>query len=91
MLLLFDINLIVLYSHMAVTICLQLILYIPHYVPQTPLHPPNSIPVEQTRANDGAGTNKTFVVGHTNPVIAKKTVRSDMALLALISVAVVTM
>jgi len=51
-------NLVVLYWHMAVTICLQLILYTPHYMPQTPLHPPNSIPVEQTRANDGAGTNK---------------------------------
>jgi hypothetical protein len=71
---------------MAVAICLQPILFIPHYEPQTPLHPPNSIPVEQTRANDGAGTNKTFVLGHTNPVIAKKTVRSDMALLVLIAV-----
>jgi hypothetical protein len=91
MLLLFDLNLVVLYSHIAETICLQLILCIPHYEPQTPLHPPNSIPVEQTRANDGVGTNKTIVLGHTNPVIAKKTVRSNMAFLVLISVVVVTM
>jgi hypothetical protein len=37
------------------------------------------------------GPIKPFVLGHTNPVMAKKTVCSDMALPVLISVVVVTM